>query len=197
MNSMKSIICGNPSNKLTCDECINKKICSECYNQSSHDDFYIHKKTLKPFNKCKSCFNKKIKCEICNKEINKTYNKRHKEICVKRVGAGVNSTVNTGTGIELNTKFEPTTYGSTVGDFVGASVNRTLIVGPCFCGKTFLIMKILQGLTNIVIITRSPEQYEDSARGVNYIIESPEEIKDLEEYRGKIVVFDDMLDHKH
>ena len=65
-----------------------------------------------------------------------------------------------------------------------------------FCGKTYLLLKILTGKgdfvdpQDIVIITRSPEQYENS----EYCIE--ENINDLEEYKNKIVVFDDMLDHK-
>ena len=43
--------------------------------------------------------------------------------------------------------------------------NRTLIVGPCFCGKTYLMLNkiLLSELENpdreIKIITRSPNQY--------------------------------------
>ena len=45
--------------------------------------------------------------------------------------------------------------------------NRTLIVGPSFCGKTHLLLNKLQLIRledpekQIRIITRSPEQYED------------------------------------
>ena len=61
--------------------------------------------------------------------------------------------------------------------------------------------------TGVIIITQSPEQYTDVAgtsvegtdvvgTGVEYTIEDPNEMKSLEEYRGKVVVFDDVLDHK-
>ena len=43
--------------------------------------------------------------------------------------------------------------------------NRTLLVGPSFSGKTYLMLKILSGIPNrdIYIITKSPpEQYTNS-----------------------------------
>ena len=51
--SPKCIICGGPSNKLTCSDCDNAVFCSECSNKLTPEDFYIHKKTQKPYNKCK------------------------------------------------------------------------------------------------------------------------------------------------
>ena len=63
---MNCIICNKTTDKLQCDECIegftNKKICSECSSHLPLTDFYIYKKNQKPYNKCKLCFNKKIKC---------------------------------------------------------------------------------------------------------------------------------------
>ena len=79
--------------------------------------------------------------------------------------------------------------------------NRTLIVGPSFCGKTHLLLNKLRLIRledpekQIRIITRSPEQYEDiDIGGASQGIEVEENVGDLEEYRGCCVVFDDMLD---
>ena len=77
--------------------------------------------------------------------------------------------------------------------------NRTLIVGPSFCGKTHLLLNKLRLIRledpekQIRIITRSPEQYEDVELYIQGI-EVEENVGDLEEYRGCCVVFDDMLD---
>ena len=192
MTQAKCLICNKLNDNLECDECKAKSVklceehhnCSECKNQLNIKNFYVYKKNGKPFNKCKSCFNKKVKCEICNKEINKTYKKRHDQICKKKYGKGLDTIIEPLT----DTIIEPLTDGSRMNDSI---TNRTLIVGPCFCGKTFLIMKILKDKDNVIIITHSPKQYKD----VNYTMESPKEIKDLEEYEGCCVVFDDMLDH--
>ena len=83
--------------------------------------------------------------------------------------------------------------------------NRTLIVGPSFCGKTHLLLNKLRLIRledpekQIRIITRSPEYYEDAELridigGPSHGIEVEENVGDLEEYRGCFVVFDDMLD---
>ena len=82
--------------------------------------------------------------------------------------------------------------------------NRTLIVGPSFCGKTHLLLNKLRLIRledpekQIRIITRSPEQYEDididgASQGALQGIEVGENVGDLESYRGCYVVFDDML----
>ena len=79
--------------------------------------------------------------------------------------------------------------------------NRTLIVGPSFCGKTHLLLNKLRLIRledpekQIRIFTRSPEQYEDVKLDSELgDIEVEENVGDLEEYRGCCVVFDDMLD---
>ena len=70
--------------------------------------------------------------------------------------------------------------------------NRTLIVGPCFCGKTYLMLnKILLSELEypgreIKIITRSPNQYP------NYT--TSHEIATIDESKDCVVIFDDMLD---
>ena len=70
--------------------------------------------------------------------------------------------------------------------------NRTLIVGPCFCGKTYLMLNkiLLSELENpdreIKIITRSPSQYPQ--------YETSQEVSTIDDYKNCTVIFDDMLD---
>ena len=71
--------------------------------------------------------------------------------------------------------------------------NRTLLVGPSFSGKTYLMLKILSRISNrdIYIITKSPpEQFSSSKIKVKEI---NDEIKPLNEYENGIIVFDDIL----
>ena len=71
--------------------------------------------------------------------------------------------------------------------------NRTLLVGPSFSGKTYLMLKILSRISDrdIYIITKSPpEQYTNS---IIKIKEISNEIKPLNEYENGIIVFDDVL----
>ena len=71
--------------------------------------------------------------------------------------------------------------------------NRTLLVGPSFSRKTYLMLKILSRISNrdIYIITKSPpEQYSNSKIKIKEI---SDEIKLLNEYENGIIVFDDIL----
>ena len=71
--------------------------------------------------------------------------------------------------------------------------NRTLIVGPSFSGKTYLMLKILSRMPDgdIYIFTKSPpEQYTKSKIKIKEI---SDEIKPLNEYENGIIVFDDIL----
>ena len=71
--------------------------------------------------------------------------------------------------------------------------NRTLLVGPSFSGKTYLMLKILSRIPDrdIYIITKSPpEQYINSKIKIK---EKSDEIKPLNEYENGIIVFDDIL----
>ena len=78
--------------------------------------------------------------------------------------------------------------------------NKTLIVGPSFCGKTLLLLNKLRLIRledperQIRIITRSPEHYEFiEVGGVLRDVSVEENVEDLQIYRGCCVVFDDML----
>ena len=71
--------------------------------------------------------------------------------------------------------------------------NRTLLVGPSFLGKTYLMLKILSRMPDrdFYIITKSPpEQYTNSKIKTKEICV---EIKPLNEYEKGIIVFDDIL----
>ena len=71
--------------------------------------------------------------------------------------------------------------------------NRTLLVGPFFWCKTYLMLKILPQIPNrdIYIMTKSPpEQYSSSKIKIKEI---SDEIKPLNEYENAIIVFDDIL----
>ena len=75
----------------------------------------------------------------------------------------------------------------------GKNINRTLLVGPSFSGKTYLMLKILSRTSDrdIYIITKStPEQYSNSKIKIKEI---SDEIKPLNEYENGIIVFDDIL----
>ena len=75
----------------------------------------------------------------------------------------------------------------------GFNNNRTLLVGPSFSGKTYLMLKILSRIPDrdIYIITKSPpEQYTNSKIKIKEI---SNEIKPLNEYENGIIVFDDIL----
>ena len=71
--------------------------------------------------------------------------------------------------------------------------NRTLLVGPSFSDKTYMMLKILSRMIDrdIYIITTSPpQQYTNSKIKINEI---SVENKPLNEYENGIIVFDDIL----
>ena len=71
--------------------------------------------------------------------------------------------------------------------------NRTILAGPSFWGKTYLMLKILSKTTDrdIYVITKSPpEQYSNTKIKIKEICD---EIKPLNEYENGIKVFDDIL----
>ena len=77
--------------------------------------------------------------------------------------------------------------------------NRTIIVGPSFCGKTHLFLNKLQLIRlcnnekQIHIITRSPEQYSDTEIE-DIVLEEDLSDKSFQDFQNCCVVFDDMLD---
>ena len=76
------------------------------------------------------------------------------------------------------------------------NINRSLLVGPSFSGKTYLMLKILSRISDrdIYIITKSPpEQYSNSKIKIKEI---SDEIRPLNEYENGIIVFDDIYVHQ-
>ena len=206
---MKCIICGKSKEKSVCSDCENKKRCKVCNILKT--DFYTYKKG-KLYSTCIECFNKKVKCEFCNKELNKTYLSKHLKRCninhdnTNTEGALRNEIMNHNENHDNNnyTNNNITNDNTDNNDnimFNGGqqSCNRTLIVGPSFCGETHLLLNKLQlfRLDNpeqkICIITRSPEQY-NKIEIEDVSVEEDLVDKSIQDFQNCCVVFDDMLD---
>ena len=200
---MKCIICDKSSEKSLCNDCTNKRRCKECNILKT--DFYKYKNG-KLYSTCIECFNKKVKCEFCNKEFNKTYLSKHLKRC------NINHDNTNNEIINHNENHDNNNYTNNIitnddtdnNDnimFTGGqqSCNRTLIVGPSFCGKTHLLLNKLQifRLDNpeqkICIITRSPEQY-NKIEIEDVSVEEDLGDKSFQGFQNCCVVFDDMLD---
>ena len=236
---MNCLICNKSSEKSLCDDCSSKKRCKDCETLKNCNTFYSYKNG-KTYSSCIQCFNKKVRCEFCNKELNKSYlrshikkqhyNQQYNQHYNQHTGGGAlrgvlydllphgysrelphgysrgtpshssnnnNVGANAGAVAEANANSPAGANAEAVAEAVANETNRTLIVGPSFCGKTHLLLNKLRLIRledpekQIRIITRSPEQYENiDMQG----IEVEENVGDLEEYRGCCVVFDDMLD---
>ena len=228
---MNCLICNKTSEKSLCDDCSNKKRCKDCETLKNCNTFYSYKNG-KIYSSCKVCFNKKVRCEFCNKELNKSYLRSH----IKKQHFYQHYNYNQHTGGDLlprqlsrqlrdsyhthnnnindnnndnNAEANAEAVANSPAEAVAKAVagananetNRTLIVGPSFCGKTHLLLNKLRLIRledpekQIRIFTRSPEQYENAELRLDIGGVSVEEnVGDLEEYRGCCVVFDDMLD---
>ena len=187
-------------------------------------DFYKYKNGTF-YSTCIECFNKKVKCEFCNKEINKIYLSKHLKRCIinhdnnnytnnEIINHNENHDNNNYTNNETinhNENYDNNNYTNIIftndnNDNIDNNCNRTLIVGPSFCGKTHLLLNKLQLIRlydkekQIHIITRSPGQYSEAARrNTNTEIEDISVDEDLEDrtiqdFQNCCVVFDDMLD---
>ena len=231
-----------------------KKRCKVCNEMKMGFCSY---KIGKRYSTCKECFNKKVRCEFCNKELNKSYLRSHikkqhlyphsfaqvpaqgysqgysrsfahvpaqvpAQVPTHEYSQGysqgyLRSLAHTGgeaargshpqgfsQGHSRSFTQIPTqvpTHNNNNDKDNDNNCNRTLIVGPSFCGKTHLLLNKIRLIRlehpekQIRIITRSPEQYEDiDMGGASQGIEVEEIVGELEEYRGCCVVFDDMFD---
>ena len=200
---MKCIICGKSNEKSVCSDCENKKRCKECNILKT--DFYKYRNG-KLYSTCIECFNKKVKCEFCNKELNKTYLSKHLKRC------NINHDNTNNEIINHNENHDNNNYTNNIitnddtdnNDnimFTGGqqSCNRTLIVGPSFHGKTHLLLNKLQLIRldnpeqKICIITRSPEQY-NKIEIEDVSVKEDLGDKSIQDFQNCCVVFDDMLD---
>ena len=169
-------------------------------------DFYKYKND-KLYSTCIECFNKKVKCEFCNKEFNKTYLSKNLKRCIinhdnsnytnnEIINHNENHDNNNYTNNEIinhNENYDNNNYTNNIitndnNDNIDNNCNRTLIVGPSFCGKTHLLLNKLQLIRlydkekQIHIITRSPGQYSEAAlRNTNTEIEDISVDEDLED----------------
>ena len=206
---MKCIICGKSNEKSVCSDCENKKRCKECNILKT--DFYKYKNG-KLYSTCIECFNKKVKCEFCNKEFNKTYLSKHLKRCFKLLedvyylnkdDDNENQTDDDNNQIDNNQIDDDNeNHNKQIDDNntqIDNNCNRTLIVGPSFCGKTHLLLNKLQLIRldnpeqKICIITRSPEQY-NKIEIEDVSVDEDLEDKSIQDFRNCCVVFDDMLD---
>ena len=199
---MKCLICGKSNEKSVCSDCENKKRCKVCNILKT--DFYKYRNG-KLYSTCIECFNKKVKCEFCNKEFNKTYLSKHLKRC------NINHDNTNNEIINHNENHDNNNYTNNIitnddtdnNDimFTGGqqSCNRTLIVGPSFCGKTHLLLNKLQLIRldnpeqKICIITRSPEQY-NKIEIEDVSVEEDLGDKSIQDFQNCCVVFDDMFD---
>ena len=164
------------------------------------------------YSTCIECFNKKVKCEFCNKEFNKTYLSKHLKRCIELLEDVYYLNKDDGNENQIdddNNQIDNTpidddneNHNNQIDDNnnqIDNNCNRTLIVGPSFCGKTHLLLNKLQLIRldipeqKICIITRSPEQFckieiEDVS------VEEDLEDKSIQDFQNCCVVFDDMLD---
>ena len=215
---MKCIICGKSNEKSVCSDCENKKRCKECNilktTNGTNINWYKHKNG-KLYSTCIECFNKKVKCEFCNKELNKTYLSKHLKRCIKlledvyflnniQIDDGNENQIDDDNNQIDNNQIDDNNenHNNQIDDNnnqIENNCNRTLIVGPSFCGKTHLLLNKLQliRLNNpeqkICIITRSPEQY-NKIEIEDVSVEEDLGDKSIQDFQNCCVVFDDMLD---
>ena len=217
---MKCIICGKSNEKSVCSDCENKKRCKVCNILKT--DFYKYK-IGKLYSTCIECFNKKLMCEFCNKEFNKTYLSKHLKRCTQSAFGIINHDTNNYTNNEIinhNENHDNNKYTNNItnNEIINhnenhnnsiitnddndnndnSMFNRTLIVGPSLCGKTQLLLNKLQLI-----------RLDDNTRKIHIITRSPEQYnkieidvsvdedlsdKSIQDYQKCCVVFDDMLD---
>ena len=218
---MKCLICGKSNEKSVCSDCENKKRCKVCNILKT--GFYKYRNG-KLYSTCIECFNKKVKCEFCNKELNKTYLSKHLKRCIKLLEDVYylnnnqidddnenqidddNNQIDNNQIDDDNENHNNQIDNNQIDDDnenhnnqIDNNCNRTLIVGPSFCGKTHLLLNKLQLIRldnpeqNICIITRSPEQY-NKIEIEDVSVEEDLGDKSIQDFQNCCVVFDDMLD---
>ena len=174
------------------------KVCNILKTTNGTNMNWYKDKNGKLYSTCIECFNKKIKCEFCNKEFKKTYLSKHLKRCI------INHDNNNYTNNEIinhNENYDNNNYTNNIitNDNNDNNCNRTLIVGPSFCGKTHLFLNKLQLIRlydkekQIHIITRSPGQYTNTETEDISVDEDLED-RTIQDFQNCCVVFDDMLD---
>ena len=199
LNLKTNFTCTKKTNKLykLCKDCFNKKVlCGVCNTPINKTYLKRHIKVCKikfgsgiknNIENNNSNENTKLKCIDLKKDsdenlfkLRENENAKLRSIDLKDVKHRENN--------ELNIENENNMCDN----------NRTLIVGPSFCGKTHLLINLIKikkiddPNRSVVIITRSPEQYTDIDLDIE--IENDFENKSISDFEDCIIVFDDMLD---
>ena len=188
-----------------------KKRCKECNilktTNGTNINWYKYRNG-KLYSTCIECFNKKVKCEFCNKELNKTYLSKHLKRCIKLLedvyylnkdDDNENQIDDDINQIDKNQIDDNDSQIDDNNNQIDTNCNRTLIVGPSFCGKTHLLLNKLQlirlddNTRKTHIITRSPEQY-NKIEIEDVSVEEDLGDKSIQDFQNCCVVFDDMLD---
>ena len=184
------------------------------------------------YSTCIQCFNKKVRCVFCNKELNKNYLRSHvkkQHIKNQHIKNQYSNQDDKRTGSraashndEAQEHLQLRTRNITVGDLLPTQLptklnndnnnddnnnecNKTLIVGPSFCGKTHLLLNKLQLIRlsdsekQIKMITRSPGQYlniqlGDAEGALHVSVEEDLEDRTIQDFKNCCVIFDDMLE---
>ena len=158
-------------------------------------DFYSYKNG-KLYSTCKECFNKKVRCEFCNQELNKSYLRPHIKKqhlypqgyshSFAQVPAPSYPRVPTQGYSQGYSRSFTQVPAHTGGDLLPVQVptqvpthnknndndnkcSRTLIVGPSFCGKTNLLLNKLRLI-----------RLEDPKKQIRNITRSPEQYEDID-----------------
>ena len=220
---MSCLICNKSSEKSLCDECSNKKRCKDCNTSKSNINFYIYKNG-KLYSSCIECFNKKVRCEFCNKELNKRYLRSHvkkqhvphqhvphtggeaaRDLLPVQVPTRQLPQVPTRQLLQLRDSYHThknndNNNDNNKDDNTDNRCNRTLIVGPSFCGKTHLLLNKLRLIRledpekQIHIITRSLGQYNGLHKNASHIsVEEDPGHQSVQDFRNCCVVFDARL----
>ena len=145
-------------------------LCIEC--GKSLDENRFHRKVK---NRCKDCLNKKFECELCEQSFTKKWLTTHIDWEHRNESNSI---------VLEKPKIE---NGNIINN------NRTLLVGPFFSGKTYLMFNFFSRKPNrdFYRITKSPpEQYSNSKIKIKEI---SDEIKSLNEYENGVILFDDVL----
>ena len=169
------------------------------------------------YSTCIECFNKKVNCDFCNTEFNKTYLSKHLKRCIINhdnnnytnngiINHNENHDNNNYTNNEIinhnenyDNNFTNNIITNDNNHNIDNNCNRTLIVGTSFCGKTHLLLNKLQLIRiydkekQIHIITRSPGQYTNTEIEDTSVDEDLED-RTIQDFQNCCVVFDDMLD---
>ena len=76
---------------------------------------------------------------------------------------------------------------------INNNIQSTLLVGPPFSGKTYLMLKLLSPIANLDSYTISKSRPEQYTKSKIKIKETNEEIKPLKEFKKAVIVFDETL----